>query len=70
MTVPPEAIAADGDPNVLFVVRDGALERRAVKLGARTAGGQIVLSGVSSGETVAVSDLDKLTDGAKVQIEQ
>ena len=70
VTVLPEAVAADGDLSVLFVVQDGRAERRAVKLGARTAGGQIVLSGVSGGETVAVSGVDKLTDGVKVQIEQ
>ena len=51
-------------------MQDGRAERRAVKLGARTAEGQIVLSGVSGGETVAVGGVDKLTDGAKVQIEQ
>jgi len=70
VTVPAEAIAADGAQKVLFVVRDGRVERRAVKLGARTAQGQIVLSGLSGGETVTVSGLDKLADGAKVRIEQ
>jgi RND family efflux transporter MFP subunit len=70
VTVPSEAIIVCADQNILFVVRDGGVERRAVKLGSRTAEGQIVLSGLSGGETVAVSGLDMLTDGAKVRIEQ
>src|SRR5271165_5779260 len=64
VTVPPEAVSGSGDQASLFVVQNGLVERRPVKLGARTAEGQIVLSGVSGGETIAVSDLDKLTDGA------
>ncbi|MGP8120899.1 MAG: efflux RND transporter periplasmic adaptor subunit [Xanthobacteraceae bacterium] len=70
VTVPSEAVVVSGDQNVLFVVRDGSVERRAVKLGSRAAEGQIVLSGLSGGETIAVSGLDKLTDGSKVRIEQ
>jgi len=71
VVVPAEAVVASGGQNALFVVRDdNHVERRAVKLGAKTAAGQIVLSGLSSGETVAVSDTDKLADGAKVKIEQ
>jgi len=68
--VPPEAIITAGNESVVFVVRDGRVERRAVKLGERTAAGQRVLSGLSNGETVAVSSVVNLTDGAKIQIEQ
>jgi HlyD family secretion protein len=68
--VPPEAIVTTGNENVVFVVRDGRVERRAVKLGERTAAGQLVLSGLSNGETVAVNSLSDLTDGAKIHIEQ
>jgi multidrug efflux pump subunit AcrA (membrane-fusion protein) len=70
MIVPSGAIIASGEQNVLFVVRDGRAERRAVKLGARTAEGQIVMSGLASGETVAVSGVDKLADGEKVLVEK
>ena len=57
-----------GDQNVVFVVRDGEVERRVVKLGARTNEDRIVPSGVASGETVVVGDLDRLADGAKVKV--
>jgi len=69
VTVPPDAITTDGDLSVLFVIHDGRAERRLVKLGDRATAGQIVLSGVSGGETVAVGGVDRLADGAKVQIE-
>jgi RND family efflux transporter MFP subunit len=66
--VPPEAVQATGDTGVVFVIGDGALERRTVRLGERTAGGQVVLSGVASGARVAVGDLSRLADGMKVRI--
>ncbi|MGO9361400.1 MAG: efflux RND transporter periplasmic adaptor subunit [Xanthobacteraceae bacterium] len=69
-TVPLEAVSGSGDQAVLFVIRDGRVERRPVKLGSRTAEGQIILSGMSRNETVAISDIDKLTDGEMVQVEQ
>ncbi|MBV9876562.1 MAG: efflux RND transporter periplasmic adaptor subunit [Verrucomicrobia bacterium] len=68
--VPPEAIATTGNEDIVFVVRDDRVERRAVKLGERTSAGQLVLSGLSKGETVAVSGLGKLADGAEIRIEQ
>jgi HlyD family secretion protein len=68
--VPADAVNADGQEGVVFVVRDGRAERRAVKLGTRTPDGQIVLAGLSGGETVVVAGRDKLADGAKVRIEQ
>jgi RND family efflux transporter MFP subunit len=68
--VPVEAVQASGETGVVFVVRgDNVAERRAVKLGAKGADGYAVLSGLSAGERVAVGDLDKLSDGAKVKIQ-
>lgn len=70
VTIPSEAVAANGGKGTVFVVHDGRIERRAVRLGSKTADGLIILSGLSSGEAVAVGDLDKLADGAEVRIEQ
>ena len=70
VNVPLEAVSGSGDQTVLFVIRDARVERRLVKLGPRTVEGQVVLSGVSANETVAVGDLDKLKDGENVQAEQ
>ena len=63
-----EALPADKDVGVVYVVNDGAVERRSVKLGTKVAGGQIVLSGLNSGARLAVGDLSRLADGAKVRL--
>ena len=72
--LPPEAVQADGNNNseagVVYVIRgDDTVERRAVRLGARGSDGQTVVSGLSSGERVAIGDFAKLTDGAKIKIQ-
>ena len=68
LVVPRTAIQGEGDVGVVYVVNGGAVERRSVKLGSRIAGGQVVLSGLSSGARLAVGDLSRLADGAKVRI--
>jgi RND family efflux transporter MFP subunit len=68
LMVPAAAVQTNGDVGVVYVVNDGSVERRSVKLGTRVAGGQIVLSGLTSGARIAVGDLSQLVDGAKVRI--
>ena len=69
VVVPADAVQVSGDTGVVFVIRDDTVERRAVSLGARTSLGQIVLSGLASGTSLAVGDLSQLTDGVRVRIE-
>ena len=69
LLVPHAAVAEDGDTGFVFVVSDDRVERRVVRLGGRTAAGQIVLSGIDSGTRVAVGNLAALTDGARIRIE-
>ncbi|HTO62965.1 MAG TPA: efflux RND transporter periplasmic adaptor subunit [Bradyrhizobium sp.] len=70
IVIPAEAVVPGEATPVVYVVRDGRIERRAVKLGQRTAQGQIVLSGLSSGDTVAIDDLGQLADATTVKIAQ
>lgn len=70
VVVPPEAVQASGDTGVVFIVNDDRVERRAVRLGAKTNDGQIVLAGLSAGTKVAVGDLNLLSDQAKVTVDQ
>jgi multidrug efflux pump subunit AcrA (membrane-fusion protein) len=66
--VPSDAVKTeDGGQAVVFVIEDGRVERRAVKLGSQESAGQVVLAGVQPGETVAISD-KPLADGAKVRL--
>jgi RND family efflux transporter MFP subunit len=68
--LPPDAVqlGSDSETGVVFVVHEDKVERRVVKLGTRGDDGQIVRSGLSPGERVAVGDLSKLTDGARVKV--
>ena len=69
LVVPSEAVQVSGDTGVVFVVDDGRVERRSVRLGATTAAGQIVLSGLTPGMQLAAGNLSALTDGARIRVE-
>lgn len=68
--LPAEAVqtAGNGTTGVVFQIRGETLERRVVKLGARGAEGQIVLSGLSVGDRVAIGDFHELADGIRVRV--
>ena len=69
VVVPSEAVKANGDNGTVFIINgDDTVERRVVRLGARTQDGQLVLSGLMGGMRVAVGNLDALTDGAKIHV--
>jgi RND family efflux transporter MFP subunit len=68
--IPADAIATSGDNSIVYVVHGSAVERRAVRLGAKTNSGQVVIAGLEPGATVALGDLSKLSDGAHVRIEK
>ena len=67
--VAPEAVQVNGDTGSVFVLHADKVEQRTVKLGAQSAQGQIVLSGVAVGAKLAIAVDGKLSDGAKVRIE-
>lgn len=66
--VPADAVQVRGETGVVFLLRGDAVERRAVKLGARGTEGQVILAGLSAGDRVAVGDLAQLSDGAKIRV--
>ena len=68
LLVPREAVQANGDTGVLFVVADDSVERRTVRLGAQSGASQLVLSGVTAGTRVALGDLSLLADDVRVRI--
>jgi RND family efflux transporter MFP subunit len=68
--VPKEAVQVDGDTGVVFVVADGGVERRTVRLGAQSAAGQIVLAGLAAGTRLARGDLGSLVDGTRVRVQE
>jgi hypothetical protein len=52
------------------VIHDSTVERRAVRLGAKTATGQVVIAGLVNGDAVALGDLTKLSDGVRIRVEK
>jgi len=68
LIVPREAVQGNGDSGVIFVVADGSVERRTVRLGAQSGASQLVLSGVTAGTRVALGDLSLLADDVRVRI--
>jgi RND family efflux transporter MFP subunit len=70
VTVPGDAVTASGSASIVYVVHGATVERRAVRLGAKTGAGQIINAGLEAGNTVALGDLSRLSDGARVRIEK
>jgi RND family efflux transporter MFP subunit len=67
LVVPKAAVRSDNGASVLFVVRDGRVERRAVKVGAADGDRVEILTGVTAGERVVVDGPPTLADGARVK---
>lgn len=65
--VPPAAIRQDAGKEVIFVVRDGRAERRAVALGGTLGDGRQVQAGVTAGDAVIVDPPPGLEDGDAVR---
>jgi RND family efflux transporter MFP subunit len=70
VVIPGDAITTSGTTSIVFLVHGATVERRAVRLGGKTTAGQIVTAGLEAGNTVALGDLSKLSDGAHVRIEK
>jgi HlyD family secretion protein len=60
---------ADGGGRMAFVLADGGLaERRAIKLGARSAAEVEIISGLTEGDVVIISSIAEFTDYDTIQI--
>jgi RND family efflux transporter MFP subunit len=65
--VPMQALSRREDKNAVFVVgADGTLEQRTVQVGIQTASDAEIVSGLSEGEQVVISDRSGLKAGEKV----
>jgi RND family efflux transporter MFP subunit len=65
--IPRGAVRRDGGRDVVFVVRDGRAERRAVTVGTTDGDAAVVLAGIAPGETVVAEGADQLADGDRVE---
>ncbi len=66
--IPEEAVVAQGDGAHVFVVRDGRVEQREVRVGTRLPGQVEILEGIAAGEAVVVRGVQKVRDGQAVTL--
>jgi RND family efflux transporter MFP subunit len=67
--VPKAALRSADGRQIVFVVKDDRVERRAINVGEQTGDQVEVLSGVSAGEKVVVEGPQTLKDGDKVRVQ-
>lgn len=65
--IPKGSVHTENGNPVVFLVREGKLERRAVSLGAEHGGDVEVMAGVSPGDALAVKGAETLHDGQAVE---
>ena len=68
LNVPKAAVRRDGEQDVVYVVKDGKAERRAVKVSGTQGDTARLASGVSDGESVVVTAPEDLKDGDNVKV--
>lgn len=68
--IPSAAVHAEDGKQVVFVVHDGKVERRAVSLGQEHGSDVEVLAGISAGDTLVTKGAEAIHDGQEVEIKQ
>ena len=67
LVIPEEALTPEAERQYVFVVAEGKVSRREVRIGGRQPGSVEVLAGLVAGERVIVEGTQKVRDGATVQ---
>ncbi len=68
LLVPENAIVSDGEASYAWVVRDGKVEKRAVKTGPTKDGQVQVTDGLAGGESIVIDAPRRLRDGGAVEL--
>jgi len=66
LVIPEEALSPEAERQYVYVVADGKVSRREVRIGGRQPGRVEIVSGLSAGERVVVEGTQKVRDGAIV----
>ncbi|NUM55830.1 MAG: efflux RND transporter periplasmic adaptor subunit [Candidatus Hydrogenedentes bacterium] len=66
VSVPKAAVRQRDGKDIVFVVREGTVERRAVTIGAENGDEVTIAAGIAGGESVVVDGPESLADGDKV----
>jgi multidrug efflux system membrane fusion protein len=70
VVVPSAAVQLSSDGEFLYVVKDGKVSRRTIKVGPVMADQTVISQGVEKGEQVVTRGIDHLRDGSKVEVEK
>jgi len=68
--IPKSAVHTDGDKQIVYLVREQKLERRAISLGMERGSDVEVLAGVAPGDLLVVHGAEKLHEGQAVEVKQ
>lgn len=68
--IPAAAVRKDEAGSVVFLVRDGRAERRAIRVGRQRGADIEVIAGLTAGDQVVLRGPEKLQDGQAVEIRQ
>ncbi|MGC2698178.1 MAG: efflux RND transporter periplasmic adaptor subunit [Candidatus Angelobacter sp.] len=68
--VPKSAVRNDGGKQIVYLVRDQKLERRAVSLGTERGQDVEIIAGISPGDMLVVRGADNLHEGQAVDVKQ
>ena len=67
LVIPEEALTPEAERQFVYVVADGKVSKREVRIGGRRPGSVEVIAGLSAGERVIVEGTQKVREGASVQ---
>jgi multidrug efflux system membrane fusion protein len=70
VVVPSAAVQLSSDGEFLYVVKDGKVSRRSVKVGPALGEQTVISQGVDKGDQVVTRGIDHLREGSKVEIEK
>ena len=68
--IPKSAVRSDSNASFVYLMKDGAVERRAVTIGTDRGTDVGVLGGLAPGDSIVVKGPENLRDGEKVEIGQ
>jgi len=68
LLAPSTAVVGSGLARAVFVVKNGSVERRAVRLGAGSGTRVEILDGLAAGDSIVTAGTDGLRDGAAIRI--
>jgi RND family efflux transporter MFP subunit len=68
--IPKSAVRSDSNASFVYLIKDGKVERRAVRIGTDRGTEVAVLAGITPGDSIVVKGPESLRDGDKVEIGQ